>query len=210
MSDLRDYLTEHPALVYLLGFPRVPDPSAPRGFNVEASVPDRRHLSRVLRTLPNDGLQFLLTATVELLRASLPQDEQATFGDTIAGDTQALLAWVKENNPKQYIQEGRLDKTRQPKGDPDCKLGVKSRHNTPPTDEEDELPTPAKESKPARQLQIGVDILWGYASGIVVTHLPDKTEVVLVERTRPFNESDISYVFPLMKQVEGRLGRRRL
>ena len=206
MSDLRAYLLEHPALVYLLGFPRQPDPAAPHGFDVEATVPDRRQLSRVLRTLPTDALQFLLSATVELLRASLPQAQQATFGDTVAGDTQALLAWVKENNPKQYIKEGRLDKTRQPKGDPDCKLGVKARHNTPPAAEE--VPTPTTDARPASQLQVGVDILWGYASGIVVTRLPDGTEVVLAERTRPFNESDISYFPPLMAQVEQRLGRR--
>jgi hypothetical protein len=57
-------------------------------------------------------------------------------------------------------------------------------------------------------LQVGVDILWGYASGIVVTRLSDGTEVVLAERTRPFNESDPSYFFPLMQQVEQRLGRK--
>ena len=206
MADLRTYLIEHPALVYLLGFPRQPDPTAPHGFDVQASVPDRRHLSRVLRTLPNAALQFLLTASVELLRASLPPDERATFGDTIAGDTQAILAWVKENNPKQYIKEGRLDKTKQPVGDPDCKLGVEARHNTPPP--EAEVPTPTTAATPASQLQVGVDILWGYASGIVVTALSDGTEIVLAERTRPFNESDISYFFPLMAQVEQRLGRR--
>ena len=206
MSDLRTYLVEHPALVYLLGFPRHLDPAAPHGFDVQATVPDRRQLSRVLRTLPTDALQFLLTATVELLRASLPQAQQATFGDTIAGDTQALLAWVKENTPKQYIKEGRLDKTRQPTGDPDCKLGVKARHNSPPPEEGP--PTPTTNARPASQLQIGVDILWGYASGIVATRLPDGTEVVLAERTRPFNESDISYFYPLMDQVEQRLGRR--
>ncbi len=206
MSDLRAYLIEHPALVYLLGFPRQPDPTAPHGFDVQATVPDRRQFSRVLRTLPNAALQFLLTASVELLRASLPPEAQATFGDTIAGDTQAILAWVKENNPKQYIKEGRLDKTRQPTGDPDCKLGVKSRHNAPPAEEE--VPTPTTDARPASQLQVGVDILWGYASGIVVTRLPDGTEVVLAERTRPFNESDISYFPPLMAQVEQRLGRR--
>lgn len=206
MSDLRAYLLDHPALVYLLGFPRQPDPAAPHGFDVAATVPDRRQLSRVLRTLPTEALQFLLSATVELLRASLPPAEQATFGDTIAGDTQAILAWVKENNPKQFIKEGRLDKTKQPVGDPDCKLGVKARHNTPPAEED--LPTPTTDARPASQLQVGVDILWGYAAGIVVTRLPDKTEVVLAERTRPFNESDISYFQPLMRQVEGRLGRR--
>ena len=208
MSDLRAYLLEHPALVYFLGFPRVPDLAAPHGFDVAATVPDRRQLSRVLRTLSTDALQFLLSATVELLRASLPQAEQATFGDLIAGDTQAILAWVKENNPKQFIKQGRLDKHRQPKGDVDCKLGVKSRHNTSPEAEDEALPTPTKQAKPASQVQIGVDILWGYASGVVATRLPDGTEVVLAERTRPFNESDISHFFPLMAQVEQRLGRR--
>jgi hypothetical protein len=209
MSELRDYLTEHPALVYLLGFERVADPTAVHGFNLEQTVPKRRHLSSVLRTLPNDALQFLLSATVDLLCASLPPDQQATFGDTIAGDTQALLAWVKENNPKQYIKEGRLDKSRQPKGDRDCKLGVKKSRNSAPADADgDEHPTPTTEAKPATQLQVGVDILWGYASGIVVSSLPDGTEVVLAERTRPFNQDDITYFFPLMQQVEQRLGRR--
>ncbi len=53
-----------------------------------------------------------------------------------------------------------------------------------------------------------MDILWGYATGVVATASPDKTEVVLAERTRPFNESDPSCFFPLMAQVEARLGRR--
>src|SRR4051794_16629190 len=208
MADLRDYLQEHPALVYLLGFPRHLDPSAPHGFDVAKTVPDRRQLSRVLRTLPNAALQFLLSATVELLRGTLPLDQQSSFADTIAGDTQAILAWVKENNPKQYIKEGRLDKTKQPIGDADCKLGVKSRHNTSPEAGDDALPTPTPHARPATQLQVGVDIFWGYASGIVVTRLPTGTEVVVAERTRPFNESDISYFYPLMTQVEQRLGRR--
>jgi hypothetical protein len=209
MSELRTFLLEHPALVYWLGFERVLDPTAPHGFDVAATVPKRRHLSTVLRTLPNHALQFLLSATVDLLRARLPEQQRPTFGDTIAGDTQAILAWVKENNPKQYIKEGRLDKRRQPKGDADCKLGVKKSRNTAPLDADgDDHPTPTTDPKPASQVQVGVDILWGYASGIVVTRLPDATEVVLAERTRPFNLSDPSYFHPLMTQVEERLGRR--
>src|SRR5262249_48620368 len=147
----------------------------------------------------NDALQFLLTGTVELLRASLTPQQQLSFGDTIAGDTQAILAWVAENNPKQYIKEGRLDKTRQPKGDLDCKLGVKKRRNSSPEAESapSDPATPSSDAKAANQLQVGVDILWGYATGIVVTRLPDNTEVVLAERTRPFNESDPSYFHPL-------------
>lgn len=207
MSDVRAFLLDHPALVYWLGFARVPDPAAPFGFDVAQTVPKRRHLSTVLRTLPNDALQFLLDASVHALTASLPPDQLASFGDTIAGDTQALLAWVKQNNPKQFIKEGRLDKTCQPNGDPDCKLGVKKARNTAPADA-DEQPAPTTDAKPARDLQLGVDIFWGYASGIVVTRLPDGSEVVLAERTRPFNESDASYFFPLMQQVERRLGRK--
>lgn len=209
MSGLRAFLIEHPALVYFLGFARVPDPHAPHGFDVAQTVPKRRHFSSVLRSLPNDALAFLLTASVELLRATLPPEQQATFGDTIAGDTQAILAWVKQNNPKQYIKDGRLDKNRQPKGDVDCKLGVKKSRNSAPQDADGaDPPAPTTDAKPANRLQVGVDILWGYASGIVVTRLPDGTEVVLAERTRPFNHSDPSYFFPLMQQVERRLGRK--
>jgi hypothetical protein len=211
MSELREYLLKHPALVYYLGFERVLDPSAPYGFDVTATLPKRRHFSTVLRTLPNPSLQFLLSATVELLRATLPPEQQATFGDSIAGDTQALLAWVRENNPKQYIKHGRLDKNRQPKADPDCKLGVKKARNRAPADADgapDQQAAPSTDAKPARDLQVGVDILWGYASGIVVTRLPNGTEVVLAERTRPFNQSDPSYFFPLMQAVEQRLGRK--
>jgi len=209
MSDLRTFLIEHPALVYWLGFDRVPDPSALHGFDAAQTVPKRRHFSSVLRTLPKSALQFLLDASLHLLRATLPPDQQDLFGDTIAGDTQAILAWVKENNPKQYIKEGRLDKTRQPKADPDCKLGVKSRPNRAPQDADgDDHPAPTTDAQPATRLQVGVEILWGYASGIVVTRLPDGSEVVLAERTRPFNESDPSYFQPLMQQVEQRLGRK--
>ena len=209
MSDLRTFLLEHPALVYWLGFARVADPSLPHGLNLEQTVPKRRHFSTVLRTLSNEAVQFLLTASVHLLKATLPPEQQPTFGDIIAGDTQALLAWVAENNPKQFIKEGRLDKQRQPKGDKDCKLGVKKSRNSAPADADGAEPaTPTSDAKPASKLQVGVDILWGYASGIVVSSLPDGTEFVLAERTRPFNESDISYFFPLMNAVEQRLGRK--
>jgi hypothetical protein len=186
MSDLRTFLCEHPALVYWLGFERLPDPSAPHGFAVAQSVPKRRHFSTLLRELPNPSLQFLLSASIHLLKATLPPEQQSSFGDIIAGDTQALLAWVAENNPKQYIKEGRLDKERQPKADPDCKLGVKHRRNHAPADADGSEPaTPSTDAKPASTLQVGSDIFWGYASGVVATRLPNGTEVVLAERTRP-------------------------
>jgi hypothetical protein len=64
----------------------VSDPTAPHGFNVAATVPKRRHLSTVLRTLSNEALQFLLTASVHLLKATLPPEQQPSFGDIIANE----------------------------------------------------------------------------------------------------------------------------
>jgi hypothetical protein len=215
MAKLRRFLADHPALVWVLGFPLAPDPSSPWGFDPQASLPPPRQFSRVLRALPNDALQFLLDGAVTLVAAQLP--EGVTLGEVISGDTKHILAWVKENNPKAFIKKGRYDPAHQPEGDPDCKLGVKKRRNRSPQEAEDlaenqplPQPTPTAEGLPASHLKAdGRDELyWGYASGIIVTKLPGFGELVLAERTRPFNEADITYFFPLMHQVERRLGRR--
>ena len=215
MGHLRRYLAEHPALVWLLGFPLVADPSFPHGFDVERALPSRRQLGRVLRELDPAAAQFLLTATVQLIQAELPPE--LAFGDVVAGDTKHILAWVKENNPKQYVEE-RYDKTRQPKGDPDCKLGCKKRRNqgeangnapaaAPSAAVLPGLPTPPSEPTPASHTTIG-EFHWGYASGVIATKVTDWGEFVLAELTQTCDKSDPSYFFPLMRQVEQRLGRR--
>ena len=211
MGQLRSFLVEHPALVWLLGFGLVSEPGAPHGFNVTASVPSRRQLSRVLRELSNDAAQFLLDSSVQLIRDALPPELADSFGDVVAADTKHILAWVKENNPKQCIPDGRYDPNRQPKGDPDCKLGVKKRRNHSPDAEErgvEAPPTPASEAVAPSQKRGDAEYYWGYATGVVATIVAELGEVVLAERTRPFNESDISSFRPLLQQTERRLGRR--
>lgn len=212
MSHLRTFLIEHPALVWLLGFPLVLDPTTPLGFDVEATVPTRRQFNRVLRTLSQEALQFLLTSGVHAIRESLSPAHQDAFGQVIAGDTKHIIAWVKENNPKCFI-EHRFDKTRQPVGDPDCKLGVKKKHNTTASADQGldagDYPTPTTDAQPASNASGEAEAYWGYASGVITTVLPDGLgEVVLAERTRPFNESDVSYFFPLMERTEQVLGHR--
>jgi hypothetical protein len=49
---------------------------------------------------------------------------------------------------------------------------------------------------------------WGYGSGVVATKVPDWGEFVLAEFTQPFDKSDVTYFFPLMADVERRLGFR--
>ncbi len=211
MSDLRGYLVEHPALVWLLGFHLVADDTCTHGFDVEASLPTARHFGRILRELPNDVLQFLLTSTVQLLANELPPE--VNFGEAISMDTKHIIAWVKENNAKAYVkQSDRLDKTRQPKGDPDCKLGCKKKRNRGP-DESKEETTSTNEPEPSIPKSKSVtnfspaDVYyWGYASGVVATKVPDYGEFVLAELTQTFDRGDSTYFLPLMDDVEERLG----
>lgn len=96
-------------------------------------------------------------------------------------------------------KEGRFDKTRQPAGDSDCKLGCKRRRNQQ---------TPRKEGQPANEkVSIG-EYYWGYASGVVATKVAGVGEFVLAELTQTFDHGDTTYFFPLMEQVEQRLGYR--
>jgi hypothetical protein len=175
MPELRKFLVKQPALVWILGFRLVPDPSQPWGFDCERSLPCHRHFSRVLRELPNACLQFLLKSSVQVLQAALPG--ALAFGEEISLDTKHILAWVKENNPKCFVED-RFDKTKQPTGDPDCKLGCKKKHNTrpgarsrpadPPAYPRSEAVTPTSEGLPASnplpKLEEG-EYDWGYASG---------------------------------------------
>jgi len=204
------YLVEHPALVRVLGFPLEPSDRFAWGFDVQASLPTSRHFGRVLRTLPNDALQFLLDSTVSLLRQELPPDVR--FGEAISLDTKHILAWVKENNPKAYVLEGdRLDKNRQPTGDRDCKLGCKMKRNVSSEEANVETapaqpPTPAKKPKAVTNFSSSDVYYWGYGSGVVVTKVPEWGEFVLAELTQTFDKNDVTYFFSLMAQVERRLG----
>jgi hypothetical protein len=207
MSNLRQYLVEHPALVWVLGFPLVASRLSPWGFDVEASLPTHRHLSRMLRQIPNAVLQFLLDETVRLIQLEL-HDEAPDFGDCISLDTKHILAWVQENNPKAYVKNrDRFDKTRQPKGDRDCRLGCKRKHNQlKAVRSEDQVLTPTTNPVPAASLAVG-EYYWGYASGVVATKVTGWGEFVLAELTQSFDQSDVSYFFPLLADTERRLGK---
>ena len=203
MGALRRYLVEHPPLVWLLGFPLIRSARSPWGFDAEASLPTRRHFTRLLRTMSNQLLQYLLDSSVTLLRTELAE-VGIRLGEYISLDTKHIIAWVKENNPKAYVED-RYNKDKQPKGDPDCRLGCKRRHNRRASSA-DPPPTPTTEPLPANTVSVG-EYYWGYASGLVATKADGWGEFVLAELTQPFDQPDVSYFFPLMADVERRLGR---
>jgi len=122
-SQLRRFLVKHPLLVIELGFHLEPDPSAPYGFDCQKTLPSDVHLRKKLRTLDQNLLQDLLAATVAALHEEIPG-----LGETVAFDVKHIYAWVRENNPNVYVK-GRFDVTHIPKGDPDCRLGVKKSSN---------------------------------------------------------------------------------
>lgn len=204
MSQLRAYLVEHPALVWLLGFKLEPCAKASYEFDVEASVPSRKQLGRVLRELDNQSLQFLLSSTVSLIGQELPPE--VAFGREISMDTKHIAAWVAENNPKAYIKESdRLDKTRQPTGDRDCKLGCKKKYNQKKSRAQAE--TDQQDITQKRATQFSCDqYFWGYNSGVVATKVPGYGEFVLAELTQTFDKGDTTFFFPLMTATEARLG----
>jgi hypothetical protein len=200
MGHLWRLVLEHPGFIWLLGFPIQLAPETELGFNALGSLPTERHLTQMLRRMPNPALQFLLADSVRLILAELAAHHAPPI-DCVSLDTKHIIAWVKENNPKAYVPD-RYNKNKQPAGDPDCRLGCKRRHNraTP-------LATPTRNPVPAATLKVG-EYYWGYGSGVVVAKVPTWGEFVIAEWTQPFDQGDVTYFFPLMTQVEERLGRR--
>jgi hypothetical protein len=188
----------------LLGFPLRPSLRHTCGFDPQRSLPTERHLTKLLRNVSNPSLQFLFEDSVRLLVGYFAsQGIQA--GECISLDTKHILAWVKQNNPKAYVEK-RFDKTKQPKGDPDCKLGCKRRHNQRSSKSPDPA-TPLSNPLPASGIKVG-EFYWGYGSGIVVVKVPNYGEFVIAELTQTFNQADVSYFFPLMQKTEQILGLR--
>lgn len=185
VTELRRFLVEHPALVLELGFRPVSAPTQPGGFDVERTVPCARWLRHQQQHLDHGMLRALLAATVPALQAELPG-----LGTTVAVDVKHIYAWVQENNPKAYVTE-RYDPERQPRGDPDCRLGVKRATN---------------QDGPAGRPTARKEYLWGYGTGVVSATDRWYGDVVLAEWTQPFNEQDVTYYHPLYRQAVATLG----
>jgi hypothetical protein len=184
-TKLREYLLEHPLLVLELGFRPHLDVQKPYGFDVGTTLPTARWLRHKQRTLSQAVLQALLAATVRDLCEAVPG-----LGETVAFDVTHIYAWVRENNLRVYVPD-RYHKDVQPRGDPDCRLGVKKSTNQVQADGS------KREEK---------ESLWGYGSGVASATIVGYGDVVFAEWTQPFNENDISYFPTLYLRTIGALG----
>src|SRR3989441_1380589 len=183
-TQLRTFLVQHPWLVLELGFRPVTTGevalTSPYGFDVEATVPTARWFREQLHRLDPTVLTDLLARTVQALQQEIPG-----LGETVAFDVKHIYAWVRENNPRVYVK-GRYDVTHHPKGDPDCRLGVKKSSNQV-------QPDGTKKDKK--------ESLFGYGSGVAAATDPVYGDVVMADFTQPFNEGDVTYFRPLHRQT---------
>jgi len=99
------------------------DPTQPYGIDTEKTLPKKRWLNTKLYTCNHILLQDLLAGTVRALQDAIPG-----LGEIISIDVKHIYAWVRENNPCESIKD-RFSPNRQPKGDPDCRVGVKKSTN---------------------------------------------------------------------------------
>jgi hypothetical protein len=186
ITQVRTFLVNHPLLVLEIGFRPVPDRAAPYGVDVAQTVPCDRWLRHWQQHLDNRLLQAVLQRTVRALQAEIPG-----LGETVAFDVKHLYAWVAANNHKAFVPN-RYDPAQQPRGDPDCRLGVKTSSNQLRPD------GTSKETK---------EYVWGYGAGVAAATDPCYGDVVLAEYTQPFNEVDSTYYHPLHARTAQALGR---
>jgi hypothetical protein len=179
-SQLRRFLLKHPLLVLELGFHLITDPSAPYGFDCQRTLPSEVRLRQKLRSFDQDLLQALLASTVAALHEAIPG-----LGETVAFDVKHIFAWVRENNPNVYVK-GSFNVAHIPKGDPDCRLGVKRSSNQVQPDG----------SKTEKKVS-----LFGYGTGVAACTDPVYGDVVLAEYTLPFNKADVTYFRPLFQRA---------
>ena len=116
-SDVRKFFLKHPQLIALVGFHPVYNETT-GALELERTVVSARHFRRKLQTMKNQHFKLLLKQTVDQLQA------QHLLKGTVIADTTEILAWVKENNLKQRV-DNRFDKTKPIKGFPQCSLGAK-------------------------------------------------------------------------------------
>jgi len=180
ITHVRTFLVEHPALVLEIGFHPLLDPTQPAGFDVAHTVPCARWLCAWQQHLDNTLLRALLAGTVHALQAEIPG-----LCETVAFDVKHIYAWVVENNAKARVRD-RYNPARLPRGDPDCRLGVKTSSNQVQAD------GTSKQTK---------EYVWGYGSGVAAATDAHYGDVVLAEYTQPFNEVDSTYYHPLHRRT---------
>jgi len=146
--------------------------SAKCGFDPLKAAPSVERFSSFLRDTPNQTLQMIRIHLVKQL--ALAGEITFTY---LSGDSCSILANVKENNLK-TIARDRFDKTKLPKGDPDCRLGTIVT-----------FPSPTQKK---------IQYFWGYRNHVINDAL---SELPIHEITKPANVGESPLLIPNLKEI---------
>ena len=178
LAELAFELSTNLGIAYVLGFDKQP--------------PSRHRFEEFLHKVPNQLLQEIRRQQIRTL-ISL----DVITGKYLSIDSTPVIAWVKQNNPKMFI-EGKFDKTKFPQGDPDARLGFMMLQKYTKHSKEQQLelfkPSNIKDKDNKR-----VICFWGYRNHVIFDSL---SELPVFELTKPANVFDSKVTVPAFKELK--------
>jgi len=174
LSELSFELSTNLGIAYVLGF--------------DKKAPSRHRFEEFLHGVPNQLLQQIRMQQVKtLIKLSV------ISGKYLSIDSTAVVAWVKQNNPKIFI-EGKFNKAKFPKGDPDARLGFMALKKLVKHSKEQQLELFNNKNKYDKQ----IIWFWGYRNHVIFDSL---TELPVFEITKPANIPDCKVTVPAFREL---------
>jgi hypothetical protein len=146
--------------------------SATCGLDPSKAIPSVERFSSFLHDTPNSSLQNVRMDLVKQLASA----GEITF-KYLSGDSCPILANVKENNLK-TIARDRFDKSKIPKGDPECRLGTIVT-----------FPSPNQKK---------IQYFWGYRNHVINDAF---SELPIHEITKPAHVGESPLLIPNLREI---------
>lgn len=178
LTDLDTEVKNYPAIAHICGLEK---------------IPSRHRYEEFLHNLSNEVLQQVLRSQIR----TLIQLDVIT-GKFLSIDATPVIANVKENNPKVFV-EGKFNKYKFQKNDPDARLSVMIVQNAPKK--------PKKKKQKSEQLELfpskkpknkQTQFFWGYKNYTIFDSL---SELPLFETTKQANVAECKMFIPCFKQL---------
>jgi transposase len=173
LTELDTEVHNNPAIAYKCGFEK---------------IPSRHRYEEFLHNLPNEVLQQVYRAQIRtLIKLGV------ITGKFLSIDATPVIANVKENNPKVFV-EGKFNKTKFPKNDPDARLGVMLVQNAPKKSDKKEQKSKQLELFPSKKLKNKqIQFFWGYRNYTIFDSL---SELPVCEITKQTNVGECKMFIP--------------
>lgn len=175
LAELAFELSTNLGIAYVLGF--------------DSKPPSRHRFEEFLHKVPNQLLQEIRRQQIKTLIGL-----GVITGKYLSIDSTPVIAWVKQNNPKMFI-EGKFDKTKLPQGDPDARLGFMALKKLKKHFKERQLELFNNKNKDDKQ----IIWFWGYRNHVIFDSL---SELPVFESTKPANIFDSKVTVPAFKELK--------